>query len=150
MYEKSGKFYADWRTSDGVRHRKTFTTSKGALRHEVEQKRLNPTRGERSEANSRRFSSRPGGAPKATAGDSQPGRSSASREALPSPISALLMSTTPKKRISRGPASLADKPTIASALSSNPSTASELQTSPASSSSLPPKVRARLGQLRPN
>ncbi len=29
MFEKNGKQYADWRTSDGVRQRKSFDTSLG-------------------------------------------------------------------------------------------------------------------------
>jgi len=38
MFEKQGKFYADWRDRTGIRKRKAFTTGRAALRHEAEQK----------------------------------------------------------------------------------------------------------------
>ena len=40
MFEKSGKFYADWRDRKGVRRRKSFTSPKAALKFEAEQKEL--------------------------------------------------------------------------------------------------------------
>lgn len=40
MFEKSGKFYADWRDADGIRKRKSFRSKKAALQFEAEQKEL--------------------------------------------------------------------------------------------------------------
>ena len=40
MFEKCGKFYADWRDRKGVRHRKSFTSKRAALKFEQEQKEL--------------------------------------------------------------------------------------------------------------
>jgi hypothetical protein len=40
MYEKAGKFYADWRDQDGTRLRKSFTSRRAALQFEAEQKEL--------------------------------------------------------------------------------------------------------------
>lgn len=40
MFEKSGKFYADWRDRAGRRVRKAFTSERAALKHEAEQKTL--------------------------------------------------------------------------------------------------------------
>lgn len=40
MFEKQGKFYADWRDRTGKRKRKSFSTSRAALRFEEEQKEL--------------------------------------------------------------------------------------------------------------
>jgi hypothetical protein len=40
MFEKDGKFYADWRDKRGNRKRKSFTSKRAALRHEEEQKEL--------------------------------------------------------------------------------------------------------------
>ena len=40
MYEKSGKFYADWRDKSGKRLRKSFTSKRAALQFEAEQKEL--------------------------------------------------------------------------------------------------------------
>jgi hypothetical protein len=40
MYEKSGKFFADWRDRKGNRKRKSFTNARAALRFEEEQKEL--------------------------------------------------------------------------------------------------------------
>jgi|GEM_PF-2381613 hypothetical protein len=40
MYEKSGKFYSDWRDRKGCRHRKSFTSARAALKHEAEQREL--------------------------------------------------------------------------------------------------------------
>jgi len=42
MFIKGSKFYADWRTPDGVRHRRSFDTRLGAIRFENRQKRQNP------------------------------------------------------------------------------------------------------------
>jgi hypothetical protein len=40
MYEKDGKYYADWRTREGKRTRKSFTSKRAALKYEEEQKEL--------------------------------------------------------------------------------------------------------------
>jgi hypothetical protein len=40
MFEKQGKFYADWRDREGTRKRKAFNSSRAALRFEQEQKEL--------------------------------------------------------------------------------------------------------------
>jgi hypothetical protein len=40
MFEKDGKFYADWRDKDGNRKRKSFKSRRAALRYEEEQKEL--------------------------------------------------------------------------------------------------------------
>jgi hypothetical protein len=40
MFEKQGKFYADWRDHAGKRLRKCFTTKRAALQFEAEQKEL--------------------------------------------------------------------------------------------------------------
>lgn len=42
MFEKNGKYFADWRTPDGVRHRKSLPTAIGAKRYETIQKALRP------------------------------------------------------------------------------------------------------------
>lgn len=38
MFEKNGKFYADWRDRSGRRLRKSFETKRAALQYEAEQK----------------------------------------------------------------------------------------------------------------
>ena len=40
MFEKGGRFYADWRDADGTRKRKSFTSKRAALTYEAEQKEL--------------------------------------------------------------------------------------------------------------
>jgi hypothetical protein len=40
MFEKAGKYYADWRDQDGRRVRKSFTSKRAALQFEAEQKEL--------------------------------------------------------------------------------------------------------------
>lgn len=40
MFEKNGKFFADWRDRDGRRKRKSFTSQRAALRYEAEQREL--------------------------------------------------------------------------------------------------------------
>lgn len=40
MYEKDGKFYADWRDRSGRRLRKSFTSKRAALKFEADQKEL--------------------------------------------------------------------------------------------------------------
>lgn len=40
MFEKQGKFYADWRDRTGKRKRKAFTSERAAIRYEDEQKAL--------------------------------------------------------------------------------------------------------------
>jgi hypothetical protein len=52
MFEKAGKFYADWRDASGKRVRKSFTSRRAALQFEAEQKELahpkQKARGQRS------------------------------------------------------------------------------------------------------
>ena len=70
MFQKNGKFYADWRTPDGKRHRKAFPTQLGAKRYETTQRAASrPTPPERLDS---------------TAESSQPrqGRSGTSRGGL--------------------------------------------------------------------
>jgi hypothetical protein len=38
MFEKAGKYYADWRDASGKRLRKSFTSKRAALQFEAEQK----------------------------------------------------------------------------------------------------------------
>jgi len=38
MFEKAGKFYADWRDRAGIRHRKSFASARAAIRFEAEMK----------------------------------------------------------------------------------------------------------------
>lgn len=38
MFEKAGRFYADWRDDNGKRLRKSFTSKRAALQFEAEQK----------------------------------------------------------------------------------------------------------------
>jgi hypothetical protein len=40
MFEKNGKFYADWRDRTGKRLRLSFNSKRAALQHEAEQKEL--------------------------------------------------------------------------------------------------------------
>jgi hypothetical protein len=40
MFEKDGKYYADWRDKGGNRKRKSFKSKYAALRYEEEQKEL--------------------------------------------------------------------------------------------------------------
>lgn len=40
MYEKQGRYYADWRDKTGQRLRKSFTSKRAALQFEAEQKEL--------------------------------------------------------------------------------------------------------------
>lgn len=40
MFEKQGKFYADWRDRKGTRKRKSFNTARAALRYEEEQRAI--------------------------------------------------------------------------------------------------------------
>jgi hypothetical protein len=40
MFEKEGRYYADWRDKDGNRKRKSFKNKNAALRYEEEQKEL--------------------------------------------------------------------------------------------------------------
>jgi hypothetical protein len=42
MFIKNERYYADWRTPDGKRHRKAFATAIGAKRHETKQRQLAP------------------------------------------------------------------------------------------------------------
>jgi hypothetical protein len=39
MFQKSGKFYADWRDESGARHRKAFTTARDATLYERQHRR---------------------------------------------------------------------------------------------------------------
>jgi hypothetical protein len=40
MFEKAGKYYADWRDASGKRLRKSFTSKRAALQYESEQREL--------------------------------------------------------------------------------------------------------------
>jgi hypothetical protein len=40
MFEKAGKFYADWRDRSGKRMRRSFKSQRAALQYEAEQKAL--------------------------------------------------------------------------------------------------------------
>lgn len=40
MFEKSAKFYADWRDHKGTRKRKSFNTARAALQFEAAQKEI--------------------------------------------------------------------------------------------------------------
>jgi hypothetical protein len=40
VFEKAGKYFADWRDSHGTRKRKSFRTRRAALQFEAEQKEL--------------------------------------------------------------------------------------------------------------
>lgn len=40
MFEKDGKFYADWRDTSGKRLRKSFINRRAALQHEADMKEL--------------------------------------------------------------------------------------------------------------
>jgi len=40
MYEKAGKYYADWRDRSGKRKRKSFASRRAALTFEEEQKEI--------------------------------------------------------------------------------------------------------------
>ncbi len=49
MFEKNGKYYADWREKDGRRLRKSFASKRAAILFEQEQKELtHPKRKARS------------------------------------------------------------------------------------------------------
>jgi hypothetical protein len=62
MFEKSGKFYADWRDQDGRRLRKSFTTRRAALQFEIEQKELaHPKQTARGQRSPRSFAPRSSG-----------------------------------------------------------------------------------------
>jgi hypothetical protein len=51
MFQKGFKFYSDWRTPDGKRHRKAFATAQAAKAHELQQRgKLAPMTPERSRA----------------------------------------------------------------------------------------------------
>lgn len=145
MFEKGNKFYADWRTPDGVRHRKSFKTAAAATRHEVEQKRLNPIKAEQSEANSRRSFLPLGGEQKVTGGDWRQSRSSPSREPFNLQISALPTSKTPSTVTVSGPEPAGVKQTTASGSSSKRCQPWEPLTSPDLSASPLPKRPAKPG-----
>jgi hypothetical protein len=40
MFEKDGKYYADWRDRAGTRKRKSFTSRRAALQYEADQKEI--------------------------------------------------------------------------------------------------------------
>ena len=81
MYEKSGKFYADWRDKNGQRKRKSFNAARAALVFEAEQKEIaHPKRRATRKQYARSFSPKPrdrSGNPSIR----QPSSSSASRAA---------------------------------------------------------------------
>ncbi len=45
MFEKAGRYYADWRDTTGKRLRKSFTSKRAALQHEADQKAIAHPRG---------------------------------------------------------------------------------------------------------
>lgn len=45
MFEKAGRYYADWRDTTGKRLRKSFTSKRAALQHEADQKATAHPRG---------------------------------------------------------------------------------------------------------
>jgi hypothetical protein len=40
MFQKNGRYYADWRDKSGRRLRQSFTSKRAALQHEAEQKAI--------------------------------------------------------------------------------------------------------------
>jgi hypothetical protein len=59
MFEKDGKFYADWRDRTGKRKRKSSTSQRAALRFEMEQKELAHPKTKALGKQSRTFSAPP-------------------------------------------------------------------------------------------
>ena len=59
MFEKDGKFYADWRDRSGKRKRKSFTSQRAALHYEAEQKELAHPKRKALGRQSRKFSAPP-------------------------------------------------------------------------------------------
>jgi hypothetical protein len=56
MFEKSGKYYADWRDRSGQRLRKAFTSKRAALLYEQEQKELAHPKQKARDSQSPKFS----------------------------------------------------------------------------------------------
>ncbi len=90
MYLKNGRYYADWRTPDGRRHRKSFPTALGAKRHETKQRTQAP-REARSAAAVLESRKPHGSEPKPASSDESPERQT-------SPASAKDTSKQPSRR----------------------------------------------------
>ena len=128
MYEKNGKYYADWRTADRVRHRKQFPTALGAKRYETKQKALAPPVAQSA-----------GAVPPSPKPRASTTSRSSSAGLPPKLISRTSVSTTSKKqkRLGRTSAARQSTPTLAdSAASSRPWRQRERQPSASSSSAL--------------
>ena len=74
MFEKQGKFYADWRDKSGKRLRKSFNSERAALRHEADMKDLANPKRQALDKTSPKFSARKsyGGNRSVTAPTSKP------------------------------------------------------------------------------
>ncbi len=96
MYEKNGKFYADWRDRSGKRLRKSFTSERAALRFEAEQKELAHPKTKALGRRLRTFSPPPIRATPSTAG--RRATSSQQRGASKSKSSLRLMPSKPTTR----------------------------------------------------
>jgi len=59
MFEKNGKFYADWRDRSGKRLRKSFTSKRAAFQFEAEQKDIAHPKLRALGSPSRKFSAPP-------------------------------------------------------------------------------------------
>lgn len=59
MFEKNGKFYADWRDRSGKRLRKSFTSKRAAFQFEAEQKEVAHPKLRALGSQSRKFSAPP-------------------------------------------------------------------------------------------
>ena len=120
MFEKNGKYYADWRTPDGVRHRKSFPTALGAKRHETTQKGLAPQEAQLTAAVPR--SVKPSGSA------ALPTSSVASRRGSISPTSAKATSISRSRRGRTAAGERSTTTPASSGKSSAPSQRSERQT----------------------
>ena len=121
MFTKDGRYYADWYSPDGKRHRKTFNTALGAKRHETKQKALAP-RAAQSAAAALRSRKPPVSALSLKS-------SVASRRRSISPISTRGMSNSPAKRGAKLDSATGTRTQTGSDASSRHSRLSELQTS---------------------
>lgn len=84
MFEKDGKFYADWRDRTGARKRKSFTTARAALKHETDEKESAHPKGQARNQQSQSYCAPVISlCPTATPSIRQPKHSSQRREAKP-------------------------------------------------------------------
>lgn len=80
MFEKAGKYYADWRDRQGNRKRKSFNSARAALTFEAEQKELaHPKKRAKGQTLPASYSPKQEGR-KRTPSTKQPNSSSPSRE----------------------------------------------------------------------